>query len=66
MAKVLVDALGIESTDNAHDVWWKKAVRVLGVCFLLFDNPKIDVVKIVFDNCIDYRSVALKIAEGTW
>ena len=34
------------------------------MCLILLENLKVDVVNIVFDNCLDYKSVALRFAEG--
>ena len=34
------------------------------MCLILIDNLKVDVVKIVLAGCIDYKSVALRFAEG--
>ena len=36
------------------------------MCFILYDNLKVDVVKIVFATCLDFKSLALIIAEGAW
>ena len=56
----------INYTAHAHNAWLKKAVWDLRVCLILIDNLKVDVVKIVFDICLDYKSVALRAVKGAW
>ena len=42
----------------------KKAVWTHRVLLILFDDVKVILVNIVYDNCFDAKSVALRVAEG--
>ena len=53
MSKALVDELRIEAVAHAHDAWKNKAVWNCRVCLTLLDNMKVDLVNIVFDNCLN-------------
>ena len=45
--------MSIEDAANDHDACPKKAAWYCRVCLILIYNPKVDLFKIVFDNCID-------------
>ena len=64
MAKELVDELRTEDAAHAHDVWLKKAVWTCRVCLILLGDLKVDVVNTVFDHCLDYKGLALRVPEG--
>ena len=53
----------IESAAHVHCDCLKNAVWTCSACFILIDNLKVDVVNIVFDNCLDYKILALRVAK---
>ena len=50
---MLVDELSIEAEAHANYALWKKSVWECRVSLILINNLKFDVVKIVFDNCLE-------------
>ena len=53
----------IEVTAHAHDNCRKKAVWNGRVLLIPIDDLTVDIVKIVFDDCFEVKSVALRVAE---
>ena len=65
MYKAIMDELIIEVATYSNDDWRKKMDWNRRVWLILFDEVKIDVVKIAFTNCFDVKNVVLRVMEGS-